>query len=188
MRVLVALALAAASSVAMVGPAAAQDQETPPVKVGAWTYRALTGDQGLTRYGFTKEKNHGESTLSVSEGSEETCDAPKDTNEILFAFSSDRDERYFKLEGEADSETQRTLKAFVLLGRQGKYEEPAKQLSLEFQDLDGQFYFSVNEKAALARSSLALCPTDPKGRPGSDCHEFSLDGFTKAYRFVCNWK
>lgn len=192
MRAPLILALALLASAGLgtaVGTTAhAQEQETPPVKVGAWTYRTLLGDNGLGRYAFTREKNHGESILSVTQSADEPCDTTKDGDEILLAFSSERQESYFKIEGEADPEQSRTLKAAVAFARAGKYDEPAKGVTLELQDLDGQFYVSVNAKTALSRSHLALCPADPRGRPGSDCHEFSLEGFARAYRFVCTGK
>jgi hypothetical protein len=176
---------AAPSAASLIGKKLSTDQQSataeraPKAKTGAWTYGLDYDDPGLERTADASERG-GRASLSVAHPYIRRCDraAPP-----IFGFGGD--ER-FPLKGDAGS---RTADAWLFLAKGEAFDAAGRKARLDFSENDGALHLRLDPAELSAARSLAICPiAKAPGAGKTSCAIFDLEGFARAFDFVCEAK
>ena len=148
-------------------------------KSGAWTFGLTYDDPGLERMADSNERGGG-AALTVAQIYSKRCDRAARPS---FAFGGDD---RFVLKGETGS---RVADAWLFFAKGDAFDGAGRKVRLEMSENDGALYTKLDPTELAANATLAICPTaKAPGAGKAKCSLFDLDGFARAYDYVCDAK
>lgn len=149
---------------------------------GDWRFGLDFDDPGLERRASTKEQGSGGADLSTAAPYKTRCARSL----LAVEFALDAGDR-FKLRGAV--EKGRYADGWIALGDKNVFDASPRKARLAFSENDGGLHFKLDPGELARRGQLAICTgANPPAGAGDHCAHFSLEGFARAYDFVCDAK
>jgi len=154
-------------------------RSAPQATSGDWIYGLSVDDSsGLTRQARTKQSRGKKPLLRTSHSYRDLCGGIK--NPAQFYFGGDA---YFVVKGEPSRG--QYADGWISYAQKDAF-GPAARAKLDFSEDTGTLYFTLDPSKLTASRSIAICPSAAApGASGGHCTIVSLNGFERAYKFVC---
>ena len=154
---------------------------SPHAQEGGWTFGLGYGEEGdLVRETFSSETGKGKLTLRSESPYVSRCNPSDKTLD----FTIDMDPR---LNAKSDSSKPGDhAESWLTFGDHGVFDAAARKIRMAYNWDAVDLSFSLDRADLLRRGQLAFCPNpQPPSAQGARCARFSLQGFARAFDFLC---